>query len=558
MLLWQNSSFMNKFILLIVILLAIFLRFYQLDTIPAGIYVDEASHGYNAYSILLTGQDEYGKYFPIFLRSFGYYASTLYTYFTMLPISLLGLNELSIRLISATSGIFLLIITFFLVRTTTSNNLYAILAALVVTISPWAILFSRGAFEANLALSLFSSSILLCIYSLKKKFYLFPAIIALVLSIYSYHAERVLAILFIICFVYLFKHHFVNTKKTLFISLGLFVILQIPIFLLMNSPGPNIRLTQLSYHQTILNQSYSNHTFTDIILKAYFLLREFLSQYSAYFSPRNLFYDPDPQVIRSIPNLSVFYSWMVIPFIVGLIYLEKIRNQTLPKILLLIIILSPIPAALTKDPFSTLRVLPLLWSLSIIIALGIGQILQKTTKHYAYVLLGIACLFSVLIFYSHYFTLLRYQRAVDWGYGYKELASYANSYPNKPFIVDEQRAPIYIELALYTKYPPEIMQQQVDQTIKDNYYKHTLFNPRYKIKNIEIRPVVWREDIYKDQILVGSPLTISDQQAKEHKLIQVFEIQELTGKTVFRGYQTNPQEKCADSKNKVIINPLCI
>ena len=36
------------------------LRFAELDSVPPGFYIDEASFGYNAYSILKTGRDEYG------------------------------------------------------------------------------------------------------------------------------------------------------------------------------------------------------------------------------------------------------------------------------------------------------------------------------------------------------------------------------------------------------------------------------------------------------------------------------------------------------------------
>ena len=63
------------------------------------------------------------------------------------------------------------------------------------------------------------------------------------------------------------------------------------------------------------------------------------------------------------------------------------------------------------------------------------------------------------------------------------------------------------------------MQISIDPNIKLNYYQLTQFNSNYKIDNVEIRSIVWREDIYKNQILVGSPITISNQQAQEHKLV---------------------------------------
>src|SRR3989344_8264957 len=92
-------------VIFLVLLLGIFLRFYKLDVIPNGIDSDEASQGYDAYSILKTGKDRYGESFPIFLRSFGNYQSPLYTYLTIIPISLFDLSVLATRLVSAISGI---------------------------------------------------------------------------------------------------------------------------------------------------------------------------------------------------------------------------------------------------------------------------------------------------------------------------------------------------------------------------------------------------------------------------------------------------------------------
>ena len=63
-------NFIRKFckteyaVLIGIVVLAAFLRFYKLETVPSGFYVDEAAIGYNSYSILETGADEYGKFFP--------------------------------------------------------------------------------------------------------------------------------------------------------------------------------------------------------------------------------------------------------------------------------------------------------------------------------------------------------------------------------------------------------------------------------------------------------------------------------------------------------------
>ena len=49
--------------LLVILLLALVIRVWNLNTIPPHLTPDEAALGYNAYSILKTGKDEYGNFF---------------------------------------------------------------------------------------------------------------------------------------------------------------------------------------------------------------------------------------------------------------------------------------------------------------------------------------------------------------------------------------------------------------------------------------------------------------------------------------------------------------
>ena len=47
-------------LLTIIFALAFFLRIYKVADTPHDLYVDEVSIGWNAYSILKNGKDEYG------------------------------------------------------------------------------------------------------------------------------------------------------------------------------------------------------------------------------------------------------------------------------------------------------------------------------------------------------------------------------------------------------------------------------------------------------------------------------------------------------------------
>jgi hypothetical protein len=65
---FQNNKFANvkNIPLLAVILMAALLRVSFLSTVPNGFYCDEASDGYDSYSILKTLHDQNGEFLPLF------------------------------------------------------------------------------------------------------------------------------------------------------------------------------------------------------------------------------------------------------------------------------------------------------------------------------------------------------------------------------------------------------------------------------------------------------------------------------------------------------------
>ena len=148
---------MNKRILILlafIIIVASILRLWQLGKVPSSPDWDEVALGYNSYSIMQTGRDEYGKFLPIILRSFDDYKPALYAYLTMPSIGILGLNVVAVRLPSAIFGILTVLAVFFVVKELFKKNNIALLTSLLLAISPWHIQFSRVAFEANIGVTL--------------------------------------------------------------------------------------------------------------------------------------------------------------------------------------------------------------------------------------------------------------------------------------------------------------------------------------------------------------------------------------------------------------------
>ena len=152
----------QKYILILIMIVAILLRFVQLGNVPASPDWDEAAIGYNAYSILKTGRDEYGAFLPVVLRSFDDYKPPLYTYLTILPVWIFGLDTWVVRLPAAVLGTLGVLGVYFLVKALLEFLNPAVrqrwaylplIAAFCLAISPWHVLFSRVAFEANVGVT---------------------------------------------------------------------------------------------------------------------------------------------------------------------------------------------------------------------------------------------------------------------------------------------------------------------------------------------------------------------------------------------------------------------
>jgi hypothetical protein len=247
--------------------------------------------------------------------------------------------------------------------------------------------------------------------------------------------------------------------------------------------------------------------------------------------------------------MGVLYSWMAIPYIIGLFIILRKYKEDGVRLLLLLMFSSVSVVALTSDPFSSLRSLPLSFPVIAIIALGFEKIMVPRFNRINVVILIILVVVSILQFWRSNFILLPYERAKIWGYGFGKLAQEISKNPNEKFLIDQSRIkPVYIELAFFMSYPPELFHKEVDSKIRDSYYSNVTFTDSYKFANIETRGLVWEKDIYKEQILVGDEFSVSEGQAREHFLTKVFEIRDPTGMVVFVGYRTDPEKKCINTR----------
>lgn len=530
---------LSLIILFFVFTVGVFFRFYRLDKSPLGLYVDEAAIGYNAFSILETGKDEYGKSFPIFFRSFGDYKMPLLIYFLTLPIKIFGLNVFSVRLISAVFGSLSIFLTFLLIRALFPNEKtsLALIASVLFAVSPLTVFFSRMALEASLGLFFLLLGLFLQSKSFDKKSFLLMVLSAVsyALSAYSYHTER-----FLVPIVYLFssvifyfesKDKWSRSLLKTIISLIIFFSLISPQIFLFNSSAGKARIKSFTTSEKIP-------------------LRHYLASYFAYFSPRNLFFNPDSDLQRSLPELSVFYPWMIVPFLFGLwVFLKRKDRSSRKTLIIFLLLLLPLPASLAWDPFSSFRAYPWIFPLIVIISFGLDKLVSYGKK-LVLIPLIIILLISLANLWRNIFVLLPNERFNNWNFGYSKLGNIflKENYPK--ILLDNPLGVSYIEVLFFTRYSPLKYQKESPLFDLKEYYQTGNWLNTFSWDKFEVRGIIWRKDIYENKLIVATPIGISEDQAKEHFLTKVFVIIGPDNKAIFNGYLTNPELKIKDDERR--------
>ena len=407
----------HKIIFIIILLLAGFFRFWNLASLPSGLNWDEISHGYNAYSLLKTGKDQWGQSWPIFnFRAYGDYPTTANLYFTLPSIALFGLNAFSIRLPAAIFGFLFVVFNYFLAKLIFKNEKLALFNMFLAALSPWALFPSRGVFQSNLAQFFFIAGLYYFYKSLLKPNRAYLSALFFGISLYSYHNTRIAVPLLIIYFIIYYWRQLKN--RTHLYALIIFLFLAIPNLLNLFSPesrarnrwvgiiNPNsINLINEKRHlfegPALLNRALNNKVlyFSNQLLKNYFNL----------FNPLPLFFTGSQNYQFNPPGTGLLFVILLPLFYFGLF---KLRQFFIPLLITLL------PAALTVGDFPSIRAtiaLPFYF-----LAISYGASLIKKNKYFYLVI----CIFLLefLVYWSKY---LKYNQdySQNWQYGYQEMVA---------------------------------------------------------------------------------------------------------------------------------------
>ncbi len=447
----------TKILLLAIIFLFLFTRLYKIAEIPSSVYWDEASIGYNAYSIAETSKDEWGEFLPLHFRAFGEFKLPVYIYTTAVSVKLFGLNEFAVRLPSVIFSLGVVILTYFLAKRLFDNIAVALLSSFFITISPWFFIFSRTGYEATAGLFFLLLGIFFWLKFQKSPFFIIFACLSFVFSAYSYNSFRVLPpFLLPGLFLLLFIHRN-KPRKGLIVSLilgtSILIFGFIPIIEFF-SKGESNRLNVIGIFDSQKKNIQILHTF------AY--------NYMAHFNPKFLLTSGDVNLRSQQSNFGEIYL-VEFPFLLMGLYslykLKKIQNL----VLVYLFFVSFIPSAITRESPHALRSVLAAPLISIISSFGIYsfyQILVKAKSKVANNFFKIIILFFVLSFGWYFFKFLSgYNReaAEHWQYGYKRIfLDYAKEFNNfDNIVISDRYDQPYIFALFYLKYDPERFRKEV-------------------------------------------------------------------------------------------------
>lgn len=228
----------NKYNLSIYIIFVIgfFVRLVGLVEYPAGLNQDEASAGYDAYSVLNYGTDRNNQFIPVYFIAWGSGQSVLYSYLMIPFIYLFGLNELTVRLPMAIVGCITLVFVYKLLKQ--YDKKLTIIGLAFFAICPWHIMKCRWGLDCNLFPDMVLIALCIIIIALKnsniKKFYIGIAILSL--SVYAYAtAYMFLPIFMVILFIYLLVTKKIKIKNAMMsLLISLLIVWPMILFVLVN------------------------------------------------------------------------------------------------------------------------------------------------------------------------------------------------------------------------------------------------------------------------------------------------------------------------------------
>lgn len=465
----------------VLFVLALVLRIVFWDRFPPGFTADEATMGYDAYSLWKTGKDQFGNSWPLSFRSFGDYRPPLYIWSAIPFVAAGGLNPFSVRLPSMLAGSLGVLMIYFLGKELISKRA-GIAAAVLLALSPWSLLHTRFAQEANLSTFCIFNGVFWAIFWFKRKrnIYLIFSSIAFGLSFYSYHNARLTVPLLLLGggAILWFRRGFEKVYlKQIFVFCLIFVLFLLP-FLNHLRQSPEAVFRRAMGQSVFADSGIKGSLWRDIVTmppgypiwlsrvqhnKPLYYGRAIAKGYFSHFDPRFLFFSGDPHERFRTPG-SGLLNWTLLFFIpMGIV--QFFRGDKRHKFILWWLLVSPVVASLSVIVPNSQHAQDLMIPLHLLAGAGAAKV-ANAGKVWRLAIL-IIFLTSLGRFSYGYVAII--PRDTDylqtWHYYGNLFEKLRPFYGQKTVFLGGQG---YVNLAFYLKYNPVVFQREVVISEPDN------------------------------------------------------------------------------------------
>lgn len=432
---------LQKWIFIGILLFASYVRIIGVASNPPAISWDEASIGYNAYTILTTGKDEHGRFFPLdTFAAFGDYKPPIPIYLTVPFVAIFGLNEWSVRLPSAIAGVLTVLVLYLLVLELFKSKNIALLSSAMLAITPWHIMLSRGGFEANIALLFLTTGIWLVLKSRKQPEYFYICWLPFVAGIYTFNSTRYAGPLIAMGLLGLVWKQVQTYKKQFGLGIIIAILTLLPILPHLISKEARLRLQEVSILTDLRTVLISNtrrevddYSFWSAVLhnRRVGYIREYFIHFFDNLEPRFLFVHGDGNPKFSIQDTGQLLL-VSAPFVaIGLLALFR-DYPGVGWFLLWWIVASIAPTAVARETPHALRIENSLPVYMIFTAYGLfTSVIGLKKWRIRFFLITLYCLlFTGNFLYFWHNLMVHYPKEYSgvWQYGYKQAINLAQKY----------------------------------------------------------------------------------------------------------------------------------
>ena len=525
----QKIKFSSRQLFWLILTLAFILRFYKLGLVPLTLDWDENSNAYNAYSILKTGRDEYGQFLPITNRSFDDYKPPAYMYLNVITVKLFGLTPFATRLPSAVFGFLTVPLIYFLAKKLFAKESIALVSMFLLTISPWHLQFSRVGFEATIGLFAAVAAISAFLYGLKDHKWLIAAALALGLSSYTYHTQRIFVPLLFVATFFTFKSEIAKIPKrflitfiTISILIGLPLVILIPPKVILQrfevtTGRPKLEDIEKSIKFILQDQEIGLDLGKYIHNRRFVIAQSYLGNYLSHFDFNFLFTKGDDNFRHHIGDMGMLYLFEFPLVLYGIYHFARFRTKATIFVLLWLLIAPVAATPATPNPHAN-RSLPLIVGLELIAAYSLVSIfsLKIPLQKYVFLFTTAWIMLSFIIYLHNYYSHYPYEKASFWQFGYNQAVQESEKLRDQyeKILIAKTIEQAYIFWLFNTKYDPTSYQQLGTRYHFDKYYfevkppssKNELFISDAEIfpGNFEVVKIIYYPD-GKEAIKIGHP-----------------------------------------------------